>query len=94
MVVTDSLSLFMKSKTDLLKDCRSKTVSFRIKGSGNTVYSKIFRQPTKVDTYHIWFGKSALSLPRNRKLIRYTDNELTILDEEGNVKVAYEVKRG
>ena len=91
MVLTDSL--FMKSKTDLLNDCRSKSVSFRIKGSGNTVYSQIYRQPTKVDTYHIWFGRSALTLPKNRKLIRYSDKELTILDEEGNVKVAYEIRR-
>ena len=92
MVVTDSL--FLKRKGELLKDCKEKKVAFRLKGCGNTVYSQIYRKPTKVDTYHIWFGRSYLELPKDRKKIRYTDNELTIFDDQGNVKVAYEVKRG
>lgn len=92
MVLTDSLLL--KNKGELLKDCREKRVAFRIKGSGNTVYSQIYRKPTKVDTYHIWFGRSALELPKDRTKIHYSDNSLTIFDDEGNVKIAYEVKRG
>ncbi len=90
-------SLLKYSKTQLLTDCRKGIVEFRMKSdapySSQPWYCKVYRKPTRVKTYEIYFDRSRLLLPKNSKLIEYTDDTLTIYDDQGHVQLTYDIRR-
>lgn len=89
--------VFRKTKTQLLDDCRKGRVIFRLVNHtdeevGEPYQNERFRKASKVETHKIWFGRSALTLPKERSQMLYTDRNLILYDETGAIQLAYEVR--
>lgn len=89
--------VFRKTKTQLLDDCRKGRVIFRMVSHtadtlGEPYQNERFRKVSKVEAHKLWFGRSFLTLPKDRSKMLYTDQNLILYDEKGAIQMAYEVR--